>query len=258
MNEAPDPRSSPVVVVGFIFNKEMSKVLLIEREKPAWQAGKLNGIGGHLEKGETIHQCMVRECKEETGLETTVTDWIHFAILNRDTTGEGVEYTVHCFRTILPHSDMYGALPEGWKERKLVVANPLTLRDPAFTDVTVDGLSVLITVAMELARIPYSLQASIGGAMTEPKEADGKYLDCAVCHTSIPSHARCGDQYVMCPDCYTVHTVLKDHAKNVAAVMSFNGYTVQARSNRFGKPKRNDPCPCKSGKKYKACCGGGQ
>jgi preprotein translocase subunit SecA len=22
-----------------------------------------------------------------------------------------------------------------------------------------------------------------------------------------------------------------------------------------GKPKRNEPCPCKSGKKYKQCCG---
>ena len=24
------------------------------------------------------------------------------------------------------------------------------------------------------------------------------------------------------------------------------------------KPKRNDPCPCGSGKKYKQCCGKGQ
>jgi len=24
------------------------------------------------------------------------------------------------------------------------------------------------------------------------------------------------------------------------------------------KPGRNDPCPCKSGKKYKKCCGGGK
>ena len=24
-----------------------------------------------------------------------------------------------------------------------------------------------------------------------------------------------------------------------------------------GKPKRNDPCPCGSGKKYKQCCGKG-
>ena len=26
--------------------------------------------------------------------------------------------------------------------------------------------------------------------------------------------------------------------------------------NIYGKIKRNDPCPCDSGKKYKKCCGG--
>ncbi len=33
---------------------------------------------------------------------------------------------------------------------------------------------------------------------------------------------------------------------------------VEARAPRAGmgkKPGRNDPCPCGSGRKYKACCG---
>jgi 8-oxo-dGTP diphosphatase len=44
-------------------------VALIEKTKPEWQAGKLNGVGGKIEPGETSHQAMVREFKEETGVD---------------------------------------------------------------------------------------------------------------------------------------------------------------------------------------------
>ncbi len=33
-------------VVGFCFNGDMSKVVLIQKNRPAWQVGKLNGVGG--------------------------------------------------------------------------------------------------------------------------------------------------------------------------------------------------------------------
>lgn len=46
------------------------KYLMIYRNKKKNDAnsGKYIGIGGHLENGETPHQCAVREVKEETGL----------------------------------------------------------------------------------------------------------------------------------------------------------------------------------------------
>ena len=44
--------------------------------------------------------------------------------------------------------------------------------------------------------------------------------------------------------------------KNIVAIWPFNGYTLnekkQVKKEKIG---RNDPCPCGSGKKYKACCG---
>lgn len=54
-------------VVGFAFT-ERGSVLLIQKKRPAWQSGCLNGIGGKIEDGETPEQAMTRECLEETGL----------------------------------------------------------------------------------------------------------------------------------------------------------------------------------------------
>ncbi len=44
-------------------------VLLIEKNRPDWQKGRYNLPGGHIEKGETIHEAAVRELREETNLE---------------------------------------------------------------------------------------------------------------------------------------------------------------------------------------------
>lgn len=54
-------------VLGFVFNKTQNRVLLIEKRRPKWMAGRWNGIGGHIEPGETHHQAMIRESEEECG-----------------------------------------------------------------------------------------------------------------------------------------------------------------------------------------------
>ena len=51
--------------VGFITNKE--KVLLLHRKKAPNQ-GKWNGVGGHIEAGESPYHSMLREIHEETGI----------------------------------------------------------------------------------------------------------------------------------------------------------------------------------------------
>lgn len=61
-------------VVGFAFDLRMSKVALIRKNRPEWQAGLLNGIGGKIERvkgggriAEEPIDAMRREFKEETG-----------------------------------------------------------------------------------------------------------------------------------------------------------------------------------------------
>ncbi len=64
-------------VVGFLFNG--NNVALITKNRPEWQVGKLNGIGGHIEPDETPHRAIVREFKEETGC--LIASWNHFATI---------------------------------------------------------------------------------------------------------------------------------------------------------------------------------
>lgn len=60
-------------VVGFLFNPDMTEVVLIKKNRPDWQKGLLNGVGGKIESGEDPITAMIREFKEETGLE--IIDW---------------------------------------------------------------------------------------------------------------------------------------------------------------------------------------
>lgn len=60
-------------VLGFLFNEDMTQVLLQIKNRPMWQKGSVNGIGGKIEDNESIDDAMRRECQEETGL--TIHDW---------------------------------------------------------------------------------------------------------------------------------------------------------------------------------------
>lgn len=60
-------------VCGFYFDHKCRQVVLIWKNKPDWQKGKLNGVGGKIEAGETPQVAMRREFKEETGIDHE--DW---------------------------------------------------------------------------------------------------------------------------------------------------------------------------------------
>lgn len=62
--------------LGFVCDVHRQEVLLIEKNRPTWQAGKFNGIGGKLEGEESALEAMIRECQEETGLEEIAWDMV--------------------------------------------------------------------------------------------------------------------------------------------------------------------------------------
>lgn len=74
-------------VVGFLFSADRRHVALIRKNKPAWQAGKLNGVGGKIEPGESAYEAMIREFSEETGVTVFNDRWTCFSVL----TGDGFE-----------------------------------------------------------------------------------------------------------------------------------------------------------------------
>lgn len=77
-------------VCGFLFSPDRSRVLLIRKQRPAWQAGKLNGVGGKVEPNETVRLAMCREFREEAGL--NVSDWQRGVVLT------GRDWRGHFFR----------------------------------------------------------------------------------------------------------------------------------------------------------------
>lgn len=85
-------------VLGFLFSEDEQRVALIRKNRPNWQAGKLNGIGGKVEPTDAgIHEAMTREFREETGL--VVPTWDYFAAMR----GDG--WRVHCYRAFGPADD---------------------------------------------------------------------------------------------------------------------------------------------------------
>jgi 8-oxo-dGTP diphosphatase len=68
-------------VAGLLFSENRKLVALIRKNRPDWQAGKLNAIGGRveIEKEEQPNDAMRREFREETGVD--IKTWREFASL---------------------------------------------------------------------------------------------------------------------------------------------------------------------------------
>lgn len=90
------PNGMQRYVLGFIFSPAFDKVLLIEKRKPQWQKGKLNGVGGKIELFETHYAAMEREVFEEVGLRILAGSWNHRLVL------QGDDWLVHVFATTSP------------------------------------------------------------------------------------------------------------------------------------------------------------
>ena len=65
-------------VAGLLFNAK-GELALVAKTHPAWQAGKLNGVGGKINEDESAALAMQREFKEEAGVD--VEGWKEFALL---------------------------------------------------------------------------------------------------------------------------------------------------------------------------------
>jgi 8-oxo-dGTP pyrophosphatase MutT (NUDIX family) len=86
-----DEVAGKTMVAGFMFHGP--RVLLVQKLRPTWQAGLYNGVGGAVERDETLVRAMTREFYEETGQLTLPGDWEHFC-----TEHEPFGATVHFFK----------------------------------------------------------------------------------------------------------------------------------------------------------------
>lgn len=54
-----------------LIDRDGKRILLIRKNRPPWQAGKLNMVGGHMEDMESPLDTAMREVFEETGIRLT-------------------------------------------------------------------------------------------------------------------------------------------------------------------------------------------
>jgi 8-oxo-dGTP diphosphatase len=72
-------------VVGFMFSGDGLDVCLILKNRPEWQAGKFNGVGGKIEPtDQSSAAAMCREFFEETGVNTDECEWDNFLLMRCD------------------------------------------------------------------------------------------------------------------------------------------------------------------------------
>jgi 8-oxo-dGTP diphosphatase len=85
---------------GFAFDLAQNNVLLINKNKPDWQKGHLNGVGGKVEDGEEFPDAMAREFQEEAGIWVPPTRWHNTAIIYKPN-----DYTCYFYRCFLTYEE---------------------------------------------------------------------------------------------------------------------------------------------------------
>lgn len=93
MTHARKPLKPQQYVCGFAFDPSREFVVLIRKNRPEWQKGKRNGVGGKMEEHhETIYHAQEREFFEETGVRIPASQWRHFCTLSDTRTGAVIHF----------------------------------------------------------------------------------------------------------------------------------------------------------------------
>jgi 8-oxo-dGTP diphosphatase len=65
-------------VLALLFSADRRQVVLMRKSRPAWQAGRVNALGGKLLPDESPRDAARREVREEAGVD--VADWEEFLV----------------------------------------------------------------------------------------------------------------------------------------------------------------------------------
>jgi 8-oxo-dGTP diphosphatase len=134
---------TPIIgTLGFILSPDKEKILLVHRQGRAddHHAGKFNGLGGKMERGESVSQCMRREIHEESGLTCTsmslrgTINWTDFGPNGEDWLG--FIFLVHSFSGLPKEKNEEGTL--GWHHIKDLDTLPMWPGDRYFLPLIFD------------------------------------------------------------------------------------------------------------------------
>lgn len=137
-------------VVILLFNEQHDRVLLIRKNRPQWQAGKLNGLGGKVEPSETPHHAATRELKEEAMI--IVTDLIECASFRMpdDAVGRTEWCRITVFTAVVPLELLYYAINNPPTDEALIlcqVTYPAAMNNQ-LREATVQTVPLIIDLAL--------------------------------------------------------------------------------------------------------------
>lgn len=102
--------------LGFAFSHDGQHVVLVEKEKPEWQKGLFNGVGGKIDpEDNSPFNGMVREFNEETGV--LIEEWFNVCTLYND------DFKVHVFSTFT--DDIYTCTSNDYEQIHIVRVDSL-------------------------------------------------------------------------------------------------------------------------------------
>src|SRR5690348_18396897 len=79
-----------IYVLALLFTPDRTRVVLMHKTRPPWQAGRVNALGGKVLPGEASTAAAQREVREEAGVD--VPNWEEFLVW------EDAVYRMHALR----------------------------------------------------------------------------------------------------------------------------------------------------------------
>lgn len=150
-------------VLALLFTPDRRRIALIRKTRPAWQAGRVNALGGKLAPGETAADAARREVREEAGVDVAgwepVLEW------------DDAEYRMHVLRAISPAAERVRTA----EDQAVFLADVRVLPDEV-----IDNLRWLIPLALdEDVAHPLAVRsaASQGSGLTERPAAPPQHVN---------------------------------------------------------------------------------
>ena len=152
------PSPPPLVyVLALLFTPDRRGVVLVHKTRPAWQAGRVNALGGKLNPGERATDAARREVREEAGVD--VRRWEEFLVW------DDPQYRMHACRAF----DAMAARAYTAEDQTVFLADAVAL--PANV---IDNLRWLVPLALDRdVAVPVRVQSAdpAGSGLTEPPPA---------------------------------------------------------------------------------------
>lgn len=80
----------------YLILRDGDRVLVSRRQNTGWKDGWFSLVAGHVEEGEMAEQAMVREAKEEAGIDVTTDNLRHVYTMHRAGDGDYIDLFFEC------------------------------------------------------------------------------------------------------------------------------------------------------------------